>query len=146
MGQLEVILFDTHVWIWWVHGDPILGALQAEIEERAGEGFAVSAISCWEVAKLVEWGRLQLPMGLDDWLNMAIDPSGVSLIALSPRIAVESTQLPGTFHRDPADQIIVATSRVHDLVLATYDQRIRGYPHVRVLDDFRIQDREISPV
>lgn len=146
MGKLEVILLDTHVWIWWLHGDPILGALRGEIEDRSAEGFAVSAISCWEVAKLVERGRLQLPMGIDDWLNMAIEPSGVNLMELSPRIAVESTQLPGTFHRDPADQIIVATARIHDLILATCDQRIRGYPHVRVLDDFRIQDRDITPL
>jgi PIN domain nuclease of toxin-antitoxin system len=111
------------------------------IEVSAHEGLAVSAISCWEVAKLVELGRLQLPTDLDDWLDLALNPSGVSLIPLSPQIAADSTRLPGDFHRDPADQIIVATSRLHDLPLATCDEKIRAYPHVRLLEDLRIHDR-----
>ena len=115
--------------------------MRATIEMRSREGLAVSAISCWEVAKLVERGRLQLPMDLHDWLDLALDPSGVSLIPLSPGIAAASTRLPGVFHRDPADQIIVATSRLHDFPLATCDEKIRGYPHVRILEDLQIHDR-----
>jgi len=136
-----VILLDTHVWVWWVHGDRMLGELKTTIEVREHEGLAVSAISCWEVSKLVERGRLQLPMELRDWLDLALDPSGVSLIPLSPGIAAASTGLPGDFHRDPADQIIVATSRVHDLPLATFDEKIRRYPYVRLLGDLQIHDR-----
>ena len=45
----------------------------------------------------------------------------------------ESPQLPGTFHRDPADQIIVATARVHDLPVLTMDRLRLNYPHVRTL-------------
>jgi PIN domain nuclease of toxin-antitoxin system len=55
---------------------------------------------------------------------------GVKLVDLSPRIAIESTQLPGSFHRDPADQMIVATARVFACELLTADHRIRDYPHV----------------
>lgn len=136
-----MILLDTHVWVWWVHDDPMPRGLRTTIEVRAREGLAVSAISCWEVAKLVERGRLQLPMDLPDWLDLALNPSGVSLIPLSPEIAAASTKLPADFHRDPADQIIVATSRLHDLSLATCDERIRAYPHVRLLEDLQIHDR-----
>jgi PIN domain nuclease of toxin-antitoxin system len=45
--------------------------------------------------------------------------------------ALESSYLPGTFHRDPADQIIVATARVHNLILLTSDRKILDYPHVK---------------
>ncbi|HXA16159.1 MAG TPA: type II toxin-antitoxin system VapC family toxin [Thermoanaerobaculia bacterium] len=136
-----MILLDTHVWVWWVHGDPIPFELRQAIELREDEGFAVSAISCWEVAKLVEYGRLELPTDLSSWLNLALKESGVSLIPLTPRIAAESTRLPGDFHRDPADQIIVATARIHDLPLATCDEKIRAYPYIQLLtQDQWIQD------
>lgn len=94
-------------------------------------GIAVSAISCWEVAKLVERGRLSLPCPVFDWLQQALAYPGVRLIELSPRICAESTQLPGEFHSDPADQIIIATARILDPPLLTVDRRIRDYPHVK---------------
>jgi PIN domain nuclease of toxin-antitoxin system len=136
-----VILLDTHLWVWWVHDDHMPDELRATLELRAHEGFAVSAISCREVAKLVERGRLHLAMDLVSWLDIALGPSGVTLLPLSPRIAAASTSLPGEFHRDPADQIIVATSLIHDLPLATCDLKIRAYPHVRLLEESRIHDR-----
>lgn len=135
-----MILLDTHVWVWWVHDDPMPARLRTAIEYRSHEGFAVSAISCWEVAKLSALGRLQLPTDLEEWLNLALGLSGVSLIPLSPRIAAESVSLPGKFHRDPADQIIVATSRIHGLPLATCDEKIRAYPYVRFIEEMEIHD------
>lgn len=138
-----MILLDTHAWVWWIHDDPRLPAgMRARIEVESERGLAVSAISCWEVAKLVERGRLALPLDLDSWIDAALDESGIELLALSRQIAIASTRLPGSFHRDPADQIIVATSRVLDLPLATADEQIRSYPHVRLASEMRIHDRE----
>jgi len=142
VGRVEVILLDTHVWIWWVQGDPALPAsLQASIELRRYDGIAISAISCWEVAKFVERNRLDLPRDIHEWMELALGPSTVTLLPLTEEIAIASTTLPAPFHRDPADEIIVATSRVHDLPLATCDQRIRSYPHVRLLEESQIHDR-----
>lgn len=120
-----MIVLDTHVWIWWVHGDAMLSATtRALLDSSEQSGIAVSAISCWEVAKLVERGRLNLPCPVAAWLQQALAYPGVQLIELSPTICVESTQLPGTFHRDPADQIIVATARVLDAPVATLDAKL----------------------
>jgi PIN domain nuclease of toxin-antitoxin system len=129
-----VILLDTHVWIWWVHGDERLTRAHRDAiaaHERIGIG--VSAISCWEVAKLVQNKRLVLPRSTLEWLDVALGYPGVQIVELSPRIAAESTALPGDFHKDPADQIIVATARVLDCPLLTVDQLIVAYPHVHVL-------------
>lgn len=82
------------------------------------------------MAKLVELGRLQLTLPVEEWLAEALQYPGIQLFDLTPRLAVESTQLPGTFHRDPADQIIVATARVHGIALLTADGKIRDYPHL----------------
>ena len=127
-----MIVLDTHIWVWWVHGDSALSAsVRALLDSSEQTGIGVSAISCWEVAKLVERQRLSLPCPVFDWIQQALSYPGVRLLDLSPRVCVESTELPGTFHRDPADQIIVATARVFDAPLVTVDARILAYPHVR---------------
>ena len=62
-----MIVLDTHIWVWWVHGDPALSAsTRALLDSSAQTGRAVSAISCWEVAKLVERWRLTLPCPVFD--------------------------------------------------------------------------------
>lgn len=127
-----MIVLDTHILIWWASDRPELTpSMAATIRAHQTSGLGISAITCWEVAKLVERGRLDLSMAVDEWLNVALTLAGIRLIELSPEIAVASTQLPGEFHRDPADQIIVATARVLDIPLLTADQRILAYPHVR---------------
>lgn len=128
------LLLDTNAWIWWntTHeelSDPALGAISnVQPEDR----LCLSAISVWEVCKLVEKGRLKLGRDIRHWLEVALDIEGLELLPLTPDIAVESTCLPD-FHSDPADQIIVATARIHNLVLITADQAIQAYPHVRTL-------------
>ncbi len=129
-----MIVLDTHIWIWWVHGDKQLTETQTQvIEANESDGIGVSAISCWEIAKLVERQRLELPCSLGEWFEQALSYPGVRLLELTPEIAIESTQLPGEFHRDPADQIIVATARIHNCSLVTSDGRIRQYPHVETV-------------
>jgi PIN domain nuclease of toxin-antitoxin system len=128
-----VILLDTHIWVWWVHRDEHLPArLRTFIERHESATLGVSAISCWEVAKLVERGRLRLPMPTGNWLHAALAYPGVRLLDLTPDISVQSCNLPGHFHADPADQIIVATARHHRVGLVTLDARIRGYPQVQI--------------
>lgn len=120
-----MIVLDTHMWVWWVHGDARLSEKQIKwLEDNEAVGLGVSAISCWEVAKLVEYGRLGLPCSVADWFDQALAYPGIRLLDLTPRIALESTQLPAGFHRDPADQIIVATARVYSCPLLTVDTKI----------------------
>lgn len=127
-----MILLDTHIWIWWVHGDAQLPQEHRDyIQKHEAEGLGISAISCWEVAKLVEGGRLNLFLPVGEWLTKALGYPGIHRLDLSPQVAVESTQLPGEFHRDPADQIIVATARLCRCPLVTLDTKIRAYAHVQ---------------
>jgi len=129
-----MIVLDTHIWVWWVHGDERLTRTQAEaIEANETDVVGVSAISCWEIAKLVEYGRLELPCSLEEWFEDALSYPGIHLLELTPEIVIESTQLPGEFHRDPADQMIVATARVYGCPLVTSDGRLLEYPHVETM-------------
>nr|WP_274703653.1 type II toxin-antitoxin system VapC family toxin [Chloroflexus aurantiacus] len=131
MGCIAVIVLDTHIWIWWVHDPSQLTQAQIEaITNNETELIGISAISCWEVAKLVEYKRLELPLPLEEWFEQALSYPGMQLLALTPEIAIESTRLPTPFHRDPADQIIVATARIYGCPLVTSDEKILQYPHV----------------
>lgn len=129
-----MIVLDTHIWVWWVHEDERLTQPQRDaIGASETDVIGVSAISCWEVAKLVQAGRLELPGALEEWFDQALSYPGVQLLALTPEIAIESTRLPGEFHRDPADQIIVATARVYGCPLLTADDKIVNYSHVTTI-------------
>ncbi|MBP6821608.1 MAG: type II toxin-antitoxin system VapC family toxin [Acidobacteria bacterium] len=127
-----MIILDTHIWIWWIQGDSRLTpAYRNYIQANEPLGLGVSVISCWEIAKLIEIGKLTLPLPVEDWINRALAHPGIRQLDLTPRIAVEATQLPGAFHRDPSDQLIVATARVYGCPLVTMDSKIRQYPHVQ---------------
>ena len=127
-------MLDTHIWVWWVASVDKLSTRQVEII-RANESdvIGVSAISCWEIAKLVALGRLELALPLENWMEAALQYPGVTLLPLTAPIAIASTRLPGEFHNDPADQIIVATARVHDCSLLTRDSKILRYSQVNTI-------------
>lgn len=128
-----MIVLDTHVWIWWVHRDALLPLnYQNYIQSHAAFGLGVSVFSCWEVAKLDVLGRVILPLPINDWLKFALAEPGIRLLDLTPAIVVEANHLPGKFHRDPADQLIVATARVYNCPLVTMDTAIRNYSHVQL--------------
>jgi len=129
-----MIILDTHIWVWWEHGNEQLTQKQSKaIQDNEDDVIGVSAISCWEVAKLVEVGRLGLSTPVEKWIEQAMGYPGIRLLDLSPEISIESTRLPGEFHRDPADQIIVATARIYNCPLLTADGRIIEYPYVKTI-------------
>lgn len=120
-------LLDTHVAIWWMLDDRKLPKDHAKIlerSERSGAAVGLSAVSLWEIAKLVERGRLELTQSVDDSLEQLETSAFISVLPLNARVAVESTRLGARFHADPLDQMIVATARCHGLMLLTVDERI----------------------
>ena len=131
-----MILLDTHVLIWWANGDrsllsPVANtAIQAEC---SGGKIAISSISAWEIAMLVDRGRLALSMDVATWLAVLGETEAVTFIPVDNEIGVKSVELPGEFHKDPADRLIVATARRHAIPLVTADDKIRAYPHIRTL-------------
>ncbi len=129
-----MLLLDTHVWIWSIHNDSRLSrAHRALLEQAEASDIGVSAISCWEITKLVSQRRLTLHRPMPEWFEGALNASGIRLLGLTPQVAIEANHLPGEFHRDPADSIIVATARIHSAKLLTVDRRILSYPHVETI-------------
>lgn len=127
-----MILLDTHAWVWWVNDSRDMPARTRRAIDRHRE-VLVSAISWREVAMLVAKGRLGLNQDVLDWIETALALPEVVLQPLTPRIVVLSTSLPGTFHGDPADRIVVATAVELDVALVTRDASIQNYGHVRTV-------------
>lgn len=130
-----MIVLDTHVLVWWVTGDAILSKkAKAVIDHELHEGgIIVSAISAWEIAMLVAHERLVLSMDVSSWLATVAEIEAVRFLPVDVEIATKSVELPGGFHKDPADRIIVATARKLAAPLVTKDDKIRTYPHVKTI-------------
>ncbi len=127
-------LLDTHTWI-WMHAFPEkLSKEAARVLEGAGDAeFLLSAISIWEICKLVEKNRIRLFEDLEEWTASALDVPRLNVIPLDFKVFSRSTTLPQPFHSDPSDQMIVATARLHDATIITEDRLLRSYPHVKTL-------------
>lgn len=130
-----MIALDTHALVWWVTVDPALStkAKAAINRELNGGEILVSAISAWEIAMLVEREKLVLSMDVGSWLAAVQAIEAVHLVPVDPEIAVKSVELPGEFHKDPADRMIVATARKFAVPLVTKDEKIRAYAHVKTI-------------
>jgi PIN domain nuclease of toxin-antitoxin system len=112
-----MIVLDTHEWIWRVNGDSRLSPAELSVlSAHESSGLGISIISCWEIG-----------------LDRALAYPGIRLLDLTPAKVVESTCLPVPFHRDPADQLIVATARIFNVPLLTQDAKLLAYPHVETI-------------
>jgi PIN domain nuclease of toxin-antitoxin system len=127
----ELKLLDTHVWIWSVDKNPRLDRKFAEIIDLNRKNLCISVISCWEISMLIAKQRLDLGAPAAEWFKNVISESGIRVLNLTPGIAADAYTLPGKFHDDPADRMIVATARNMECLLLTEDKKTLKYPHVR---------------
>jgi PIN domain nuclease of toxin-antitoxin system len=129
-----MMILDTHIWVWWNQEDPQLSTYQKNaIENDRTDGIGVCTISLIEIARLFQRGRVVLPKPIHEWFDIALAQQGVILISITPEIAIDAANLPGSFHKDPADRIIVATARAYDCPLVTADREILAYPEIKLL-------------
>jgi PIN domain nuclease of toxin-antitoxin system len=138
MGGASVIVLDTHALIWWVDNPDRLSqtarhAIDSEFDAGDAARILISAITAWEIAMLINKGRLSLSMDLEVWLDLVADIDGLRFIPMDREIAVAATRLPGEFHKDPADRIIVSTARKYSAPVVTGDEKILKYTHVKAV-------------
>jgi PIN domain nuclease of toxin-antitoxin system len=134
------VLIDTHVWLWLAQGNdrlrdtPGFGVIQKARESKA---ILISIISVWEVGLLASKGRILLRQDGRLWIERALRELEAKLQPMTVGMALGSSALPGEFHSDPADRILVATARELNVPIITADARILAYAnsgHVRAIE------------
>jgi PIN domain nuclease of toxin-antitoxin system len=127
-----MIVLDTHAWIWWASRKSRLSRRARTAMDKA-DTLGICAISCWEIAMLVDYGRLELDRDVRMWIEHALALPKIELVPLTPDVAVGAYRLPEGFHGDPADRMIVATARLRSCSLITKDAGIRDWGHVQAI-------------
>lgn len=124
------ILLDTHVWIWSQEAQEQFGPEARSIILNEDNELFISSISSLEISRLVWRKRLTLAGQLRTWISETLQALRAETIPVTHEVALAAYELPGEFHRDPADRILVATAVVHNFTLMTADNRILEYPHL----------------
>lgn len=125
----QVIVLDTHIWIWFITQEfelfPSHWREAIETADRVG----ISPVSCYEVALAQQRGRLELPCRVDRWLQNALEATGIILFPLTAEIAYQAVSL-SPVHKDPFDRIIIATALTHKAKLASIDGLFSRYSEI----------------
>ena len=126
-----MILLDTHG-LWWSVTEPekLSKTAITTIKQTKSDQRMIASISIWEFAMMAAKKRIRLKISVAKWLSRALKETGLGVIEISPEIAIDASNLPGNFHKDLADRLIVATARVNNLRLVTKDEKMLSYPHV----------------
>ena len=128
------LLLDTHVWIWSQEDPDRLGPQTKRLLVGSQHENHVCTISTLELARLVAAGGISVSIALREWVERALGALGARSVQVSHQVAMDAYALPGSFHKDPADRILVAAARCHELTVLTADERILNYSGVRSRD------------
>ena len=128
------LLLDTHVVIWSQDDPGKLGHQSRELLTDPVNELYISAVTAMEIAQMIHKGRLKLDRDTDEWLDEAISNLQAKELETSRIASVAAYQLPGNFHDDPDDRILVATAKIEKLAFLTADRRILAYPHLESID------------
>jgi PIN domain nuclease of toxin-antitoxin system len=128
------LLLDTHVWIWSQEDPDRLGAQAKRLLVSQQHENHVCTVSTLELARLVALGDINVAIALRDWVDQALRAIQARTIQVSHEIALEAYALPAGFHKDPADRLLAAAARCHELTVLSADERILSYSGVRSRD------------
>lgn len=127
----DAILLDTHAALWLTDGSLGRDATAALATAALGDGILVSPITAWEVGKLCGSAKKVRALRLDDgpvrWFERLLSICDIRECVLDSQIALASTLLPGNFHEDPGDRMLIATARALNCPLMTRDKEILAY-------------------
>ena len=124
------LLLDTHIALWLDSGDDRLRASTRALIDGSwqnGGSIFLSAVTAWEIALLVDTGRIDLDLPVEAWIERFLGRPGVEAVPLGYRAACRSYQMHHLDHRDPADRLLIATAIELACPLVTYDERIARF-------------------
>jgi PIN domain nuclease of toxin-antitoxin system len=126
----ESLLLDTHIALWLDSGSERLRPSTRALLDacrRGGGSVLLSAITAWEIALLVDTGRISLDLPPDAWVDRFTGRPGTDAVPLTTRAASRAYNLHHLPHRDPADRLLIATAIALACPLVTYDGHIEAF-------------------
>jgi PIN domain nuclease of toxin-antitoxin system len=130
----DALLLDTHIALWLDSGDERLRpSTRALIDGcwRNGGTIFLSAVTVWEIALLLDTGRIELDIPMEAWVERFLERPGIEAVSLGHRAASRAYQLHHLEHRDPADRLLIATAIELACPLVTYDERLTRFAERR---------------
>jgi PIN domain nuclease of toxin-antitoxin system len=127
-----MIVLDTHAFLWWADESPRLSARARHAVEQA-DALGVCAISCWEIAMLVEKQRMRLDREVIVFLRQALALPRVEMLPLTPEVSVAAARLGSSSLADPADRMIAATALEAGAAVVSKDARLRGVEGLKTI-------------
>jgi PIN domain nuclease of toxin-antitoxin system len=124
------LLLDTHIALWLDSGDGRLRPSTRALIDGSwcnGGTIFLSAVTAWEIALLVDTGRIDLDLPVEAWVERFVGRPGIEAVPLGYGAASRSYRLPHLEHRDPADRLLIATAIELACPLVTYDERIARF-------------------
>jgi PIN domain nuclease of toxin-antitoxin system len=126
----EALLLDTHILLWLDSGSNRLRPSTRHLIDacwRAGGTILVSVVSVWEIALLVDTGRIGLDLPVEAWIERFAAPPGIDILSLDHFAAARAYRLHDLTHRDSGDRLLIATAIERSCPLVTYDTRIAAF-------------------
>ena len=137
MAKPNSVLLDTCAILFFAQARRLTQEIIEAIDVASEQGqLFLSPISAWEIGQLNSSGKLALTQEPLSYFNSFIEQTSALLCDLGPEILVRSHFLPGNFHKDPMDRILIETARSNGLTLVTSDRAILAYGqqgHVKTL-------------
>ena len=126
----DTILLDTHIALWLDSGNERLRQSTRDLIDgcwRDGGTILLSAVTAWEIALLVDAGRIALDLPVEAWVERFLGRPGIAAVPLRHHAASRAYRLYHLEHRDPADRLLIATAIEIGCPLVTYNERIARF-------------------
>ncbi|MDB5355664.1 MAG: hypothetical protein JWN24_2117 [Phycisphaerales bacterium] len=125
MGPMKLLL-DTHIFLWWLFGDPRLSRTVSAAIADGSNRLYLSSVSGIEIANKAAVGKLKLPSKASDFVMTGMRQLQMEELAISLRHSYRLAELP-MHHRDPFDRLLVAQAEIEGMTLVSQDSQLGAY-------------------
>lgn len=126
------LLLDTHIFLWFLNGDPQLSSQFRDYIQNPNNNVYLSVVSVWEATIKYQLGKLPFPESPATYLPRQRIRHQIDSLQIDEASITQLIRLP-PLHRDPFDRLLICQSIQHNLTIVTADQAIINYPIVQIL-------------